>query len=323
MVFLFRDRSDINLLFLALLSIALHYHIWIHPPLVVANESDGLIAYLLVHYVKGFSPFMLTLLFQIIILSQAIRLNVLMSKLKMFNQVSYLPGFTYIILTALFPYWDVISAGLVANSLVIWILVKLLRLYDQNQPKSLEFNIGLILGISILLYEPIAILIPVVLFALTIIRPFKLTEWLVLLMGVTLPFYFIFTYVFLTSSAQDFRHFLPRLDWKNPLVRPEINVIISLIAIGIQLIAGIYYWQEQQSRFIIQVRKYWGVLLLVLLLTLFQPIIFSAQALYASAIVLTPMACFISFAYSVPKRLFIPNILFWVSVAVIVYNHMG
>jgi hypothetical protein len=310
-------------LFLALLSIALHYHIWIHPPLVVANESDGLIAYLLVQYVKGFSPFMLTLLFQIIILSQAIRLNVLMSKLKMFNQVSYLPGFTYIILTALFPYWDVISAGLVANSLVIWILVKLLRLYDQNQPKSLEFNIGLILGISILLYEPIAILIPVVLFALTIIRPFKLTEWLVLLMGVTLPFYFIFTYVFLTSSAQDFRHFLPRLDWKNPLVRPEINVIISLIAIGIQLIAGIYYWQEQQSRFIIQVRKYWGVLLLVLLLTLFQPIIFSAQALYASAIVLTPMACFISFAYSVPKRLFIPNILFWVSVAVIVYNHMG
>ena len=323
MVFLFRDRSDINLLFLALISIALHYHIWIHPPLVVANESDGLIAYLLVHYVKGCSPFILTLLFQIIILSQAIRLNVLMSKLKMFNQVSYLPGFTYIILTALFPYWDVISAGLVANSLVIWILVKLLRLYDQNQPKSLEFNIGLILGISILLYEPIAILIPVVLFALTIIRPFKLTEWLVLLMGVILPFYFIFTYVFLTSSAQDFRHFLPRLDWKNPLVRPETTVIISLIAIGVQLFLGIYYWQEQQSRFIIQVRKYWGVLLLVLLLTLFQPIIFSAQALYASAIVLSPMACFISFAYSVPKRLFIPNILFWVSVAVIVYNHMG
>jgi len=62
---------------------------------------------------------------------------------------------------------------------------------------------------------------------------------------------------------------------------------------------------------------------LVLLLSLFQPIIFSAQALYASAIVLTPMACFISFAYSVPKRLWIPNVLFWGSVALIVYNHMG
>jgi hypothetical protein len=322
-VFLFRDRSDINLLFLVLLSVALHYHIWMHPPIVVANESDGLLAYILVHYIKPLSPLVLMLLFQVIILSQAIRLNVLMSKLKMFQQISYLPGFTYIILTALFPFWDAISSGLVANSMVIWILVKLLRLYDQNQPKSLEFNIGLIVGCSILLYEPIAILIPVVLFALTIIRPFKLTEWLVLIMGITVPFYFVFTFVFLTSGPEEFRHFLPRLDWKNPLVRPDLNVILSLVVISIQLFVGLYFWQDQQSRFIIQVRKYWGVLLLVLILTLFQPIIFSAQALYASAIVLTPLACFISFAYSVPKRLLIPNVLFWSSVAVIVYNHLG
>jgi len=322
-VFLFRDRSDINLLFLVLLSVALHFHIWISPPMVIANASDGLLPYILVNYVKTLSPFVLIILFQLIILSQAVRLNILMSKLKMFQQVSYLPGFTYIILTALFPYWDVISSGLVANSLVIWILVKLLRLYDQNQPKSLEFNIGLLLGCSILLYSPMAILIPVVLFALTIIRPFKFSEWLVLLMGILLPFYFIFTFVYLTSGPQEFKQYLPRLDWKNPLIKPNLKIILTLVVIAVQFFAGLFYWQDQQSRFIIQVRKYWLVLLLVLILTLFQPIIFSAQALYASAIVLTPLACFISFAYSVPKRLFIPNILFWSALAVIVYNHLG
>lgn len=323
MVFLFRDRSDINLLFLALLSVVLHFHIWMVPPMVVANESDGLFAYLLVHYVKQLHPIVLMILFQAIILGQAIRLNIFMSNLKMFQKVSYLPAFIYIMLTATFPYWDVISSGLIANSLVLWILVKLLRLYDQNQPKSLEFNIGLIVGGSILLYEPIAILIPVVLFALTIIRPFKLTEWLVLLMGVILPFYFIFTFVYLTGNLSDFRHFLPMLDWKNPFVQPDMSVILALVIIAVQLIIGLYYWQNHKSRFIIQVRKYWGVLLLVLFLTLFQPIIFSAQALYASAIVLTPLACFISFAYSVPKTLFIPNLLFWSAMAVIVYNHLG
>ena len=323
MVFLFRDRSDINLFFLVLLSVLLHFHIWISPPLVIANETDGLFAYLLVHYIKQLHPIVLMVLFQVIILSQSIRLNIFMSNLKMFQKVSYLPAFTYIILTAIFPFWDVISSGLIANSLVLWILVKLLRLYDQNQPKSLEFNIGLIVGASILLYEPIAILIPVVLFALTIIRPFKLTEWLVLLMGVTLPYYFIFTYVFLTGQFSSFRHFLPILDWKNPFVKPDFNVILALVVIAVQLLVGLFYWINQNARFIIQVRKYWAVLLLVLVLTLFQPIIFSAQALYASAIVLTPLACFISFAYSVPKTLFIPNLLFWSSIAVIVYNHLG
>jgi hypothetical protein len=173
------------------------------------------------------------------------------------------------------------------------------------------------------LYEPIAILIPVVLFALIIIRPFKVSEWMVLIMGILLPFYFIFTYIFLSGNLADFSNFLPKLDWKNPLVKLEWNVILALLVMGVQLIAGILYWQQEQVRFIIQVRKYWGVLFLVLILTLFQPIIFSVQALYASAIVITPLACFISFSYAIPQRLFIPNLLFWSALAVIVYNHLS
>lgn len=323
MVFLFKDRSDLNLIFLLLLSVAVHFHVWMHPPVIIANESDGLLSYLLLHYIQPLPPLVLIVLFHTIILSQAIRLNILLSNFKMFQQISYIPAFSYIILTALFPYWDVISAGLIANSLVIWILVKLLRLYEQSQPKTLEFNIGLIVGISIILHEPIAILIAVVLFALVIIRPFKLAEWLVLIMGILLPFYFIFTYVFLTGNIDDFRQFLPKLVWKNPLVQPSFNIILALIVMGVQLIAGFFYWNEQQTRFIIQVRKYWGVLFLLLILTFFQPILFSVQGLYASAIVLAPLASFISFAYATPKRLLIPNLLFWAGAAVIVYNHLG
>jgi len=322
-VFLFKDKSDFNLIFLLLLSVAVHFHVWMQPPIIIANESDGLLSYLLLHYIQPLPPLVLIVLFHTIILSQSIRLNILLSNFKMFQQISYVPAFTYIILTAMFPYWDVISAGLIANSLVIWILVKLLRLYEQSQPKTLEFNIGLIVGISIILHEPIAILIAVVLFALLIIRPFKLAEWLVLIMGILLPYYFIFTYVFLTGNIADFRQFLPKLDWKNPLVQPSFNVILALIVMGVQLLAGFFYWNEQQTRFIIQVRKYWGILFLLLILTFFQPILFSVQGLYASAIAIAPLASFISFAYATPKRLLIPNLLFWAGAAVIVYNHLG
>jgi hypothetical protein len=145
-VFLYRDKSDINLIFILVLSVILHFHQWITPPIVIANESDGFIAYLLIHYIRPLPPIGLVLFFQLLIFSQAIRLNVLLSQFKMFQHISYLPAFTYILLTAIFPYWDQISAGLIANSLVIWILVKILRLYDQTQPKTLEFNIGLIVG---------------------------------------------------------------------------------------------------------------------------------------------------------------------------------
>lgn len=322
MVFLFRDRSDINLLFLVILSVLVHFHFYWEAPLVIANPSDGLLAYLLFQYIQPLPPLVLIVLFHVIVITQALRLNILVSKFKMFQQVSYLPAFTFILLTALFPFWDAISSGLIANVFVIWILIKLNRLYDQTQPQTVEFNIGLIVGFSILLYEPIAILIPVVLFALAIIRPFRLSEWLVLMMGILLPFYFIFTYVFLTDSAAAFTAFLPKLDWKNPLTGMDLKASISLIFIGIQLLIGLYFWQDQQNRFIIQVRKYWGVMLLMLFLTFFQPIIFSSQALYASAIVLAPLASFISFCYATPKQLLMPNILFWIAVGLIVYNHL-
>ena len=322
MVFLFRDRSDINVLFLVLLSVAVHFHFYWEAPIVIANPTDGLLAYLLFHYVKPLPPLALSVIFHLIVIVQALRLNILVSRFKMFQHVSYLPAFTFVVLTALFPFWDAISSGLIANAFIIWILVKLNRLYDQTQPKTLEFNIGMIVGSSILLYEPIAILIPVVIFALAIIRPFRLTEWLVLIMGIILPFYFIFTYVFLTDSAEAFTAFLPKLDWENPLAALDAKSIIALSFMGLQLLIGLYFWQDQQNRFIIQVRKYWGVMLLTLVVTFFQPIIFSSQALYASAIVIAPLASFISFCYAGPKQLMIPNVLFWISAGLIVYNHL-
>lgn len=322
MVFLFKDRSDINLLFLVVLSVLVHFHFYWEAPIVIANPSDGLLAYLLFHYIQPLPSLALILLFHLIVVTQALRLNILVSRFKMFQQVSYLPAFTFVLLTALFPFWDAISSGLIANALIIWILVKLNRLYDQTQPKTVEFNIGLIVGFSILLYEPIAILIPVVVFALAIIRPFRLAEWLVLIMGILLPFYFVFTYVFLTDSSEAFTAFLPKLDWKNPLAGIDIQSGIALVFIGAQLLIGLYFWQDQQNRFIIQVRKYWGVMLLTLFVTFFQPIIFSTQALYASAIVLAPLASFISFSYASPKQLLLPNVLFWISAGLIVYNHL-
>jgi hypothetical protein len=63
-------------------------------------------------------------------------------------------------------------------------------------------------------------------------------------------------------------------------------------------------------------------MLLTLFVTFFQPIIFSTQALYASAIVLAPLASFICYGYASPKQLLLPNVLFWISAGLIVYNHL-
>ena len=117
-------------------------------------------------------------------------------------------------LTGLFPAWSVISPALLANFLLIWIYIKLTRLYNNPAPKTLLFNIGLLVAIMVLCYHPTALVVPVVLFALGIMRPFKLQEWFTLIMGMALPYYFLASGLYLTNQLPLISSWLP--NWEIP-----------------------------------------------------------------------------------------------------------
>ena len=177
MVFLFRDKSIINILFVLLLCLLVHGHGFFLPVTVEANLNTGYFGFLLQHYLKpllGTSGFWVYIL---IVMIQALRLNFLLAEQKMYPNSSYTVAMTYVLLTGLFPDWSVISPALLANFLLIWIYIKLTRLYNNPAPKTLLFNIGLLVAIMVLSYHPTALVVPVVLFALGIMRAFKLQEW--------------------------------------------------------------------------------------------------------------------------------------------------
>ena len=65
--------------------------------------------------------------------------------------------------------------------------------------KALFLISGLALGISGFLFFPSITFIIWILLALMIMRPFRLNEWLLCLLGITTPFYFYAIYLFLTG----------------------------------------------------------------------------------------------------------------------------
>ena len=54
------------------------------------------------------------------------------------------------------------------------------------------FNIGLLSGLSILIFFPTFLFVFVVLFGLLIFRPFRIQEWFIVILGIITPFYFVF-----------------------------------------------------------------------------------------------------------------------------------
>lgn len=321
MVFLFRDKSVINFFFLLLLSLAVHLHFFSGPPLVIANLHDGFISEFVIKYIQPLPLPLLVVVYHGLLLFQALRLNSVLNNLRMFHQQAHVTAMAYILFSGFFPEWSAITPALIANALLIWIFLQLSKLYTHPSPKALLFNIGLLLGVTILCYHPTSILICLTLFALAIVRPFRLAEWIVLFMGIIIPFYFLASYLYLSNNIGQLHLFLPTIQFHLPIIKGDVWFWMGLSVFVLSLLTGIYYWQLNSGRMIIQIRKNWGVMIGLLLLMLPVPFLFENETIYASVLSLVPMAAFASNAYLYPRRLILPNILFWLSAAIVIHNN--
>lgn len=304
-----------------MLSIGVHFHFFTTAPLIVTNTNDGVFSYLLQNYVKGLPETALFLIYHAIVLIQSIRINRVLNDLKMFQSSNYTVAMAYVLFSGMLIQWCSISAALIANSLVIWLFIKLSRLYNHPSPKTLLFNTGLIVGLSIICYHPTALLILVVLFALAVVRPFRLAEWLVLLIGILLPYYFLFSWLFINEKLSSFTDYLPYLQLNLPFPAWNPQLITRFSVLIINLLAGLYFWINANSRMVIQIRKNWGVMVVVLLILLPIPFVFLHAGIESAYLCMVPLAAFAGNAFSNPKKLLFPNILFWITVIVLIYNN--
>ncbi len=321
MVFIFRDKSIINIFFLILLSIAVHAQLFINAPILMVNNNDGFISMLLAKYLTDISPTFLFIAYQLIILLQAIRLNMVLSDFRMFQSTNYITAMTYILFTGMISQWSSISAALISNSLVLWIFILLSRLYNNQSPRTLLFNIGMLVSLTILAYHPTAILIMVVLFALAVVRPFRIVEWILLLLGVLLPYYFLTAFLFLNDQIKTILNYSPIFHLHYPILHPNLWVWINLAYLMMVLLIGLYYWQRYNNRMVMQIRKNWSVMLVLLLILVIAPFLFEGAGMDTAILSLIPLSAFVANAYGYPKRLFLPNLMFWAGVVLIVHNN--
>ncbi len=322
MVFLFRDRSVVNILLVLLLSVGVHLHAPEQVlPTAIPLQQNGLFSYVLAQYIYNLPLAIQVIIFHALLVTQALRLNMVMQDLRMFSSVNYVPAMTYVLLSGLLMESNTITETLVSNSLTLWIFIKLSRLYNNPEPKTLLFNIGIIAGISILLFHPTAILIVVVLFALAVVRPFRIAEWLVLLLGVLLPYYFLLVFLYLNNQFALVGAYLPNISFGSPLHGLDKLYLINLGFTLFATLVGLYQLQSHVGRLVIQIRKNWGVMMVLLFTLILSPFMFSSLGTQVLLMGLVPLSATISNGYSNPKKLLLPNFLFWTALGLIIINN--
>lgn len=311
MVSLFKDRSPATIIWLLILSIIVHSHFFGHTVPLQTPVPDGLLSAFLNKYIALSSPSFIVFAYHAVVILQSLRLNHLLTDNRMYSRVNYLPAMVYILLTGLFTEWSTLTPALIANSMVIWLFAKAVGLYNSPNPKTLLFNIGLLTGISIILYHPAALLLPVAFFALMILRPFVITEWLVLVMGVISPFYFLVSYLYLTDRIRSIKHYIPDWQFNLPHVTLSIVFFITIALIILIFFIGMYYWQQENRRLVIQVRKNWAVLLVMLIVLLPLPFINKNAGIESLLLCIVPASPIIAKGFLAPKKNALPALMFW------------
>mgnify|MGYP006899130181 CR=1 FL=1 len=320
MIGIFKQKTPANLLLLLVFGVLIKLPMFLHPHTPEAREVDGLLFRKILSVLGPggqSSPFIYPVLAFALLLLQAIMLTRFINNQRMMSKPNYLPGMAYLLITSLMPEWNYFSAPLLINTILLFVLSSLFKIYNQSNAKAAIFNIGLALGVAGFLFISSLTFIIWVLLALAVMRPFRLHEWALCLLGVTTPFYFYSIYIFIVGEWS-WNALVPHISVGLPDIKQSAWLAGSVFLLMIPFLAGGYYIQDNLRRMLIHVRKGWSLLLLYLLASLLLPFVNNSDTFENWVMAMIPMAAFHACAYLYATLRILPLLLFWLTVAFVI-----
>jgi hypothetical protein len=318
---IFRQKNAGNALVLLLYALLLKFYIFLHPFMPVLHKEDNyLYRFILtgLNSLFGNSSLPYAILTFLLLFSQATLFNSICNYHKILPKTNFLPGMAYILVTSLLQDWNHFSAPLLINSLMIWCWYRMIALYNSNKPVGAIFNIGLMAGLATLLYEPAVSFLLMVLFALIIMRPFRVQEWFVGFLGFTSPYYFLMLFLYF-SNQLNWKNVLPVISFTLPALPTSIWIILGISLLVIPFIIGGYFVQNNLNKMLIQVRKSWSLLLVYLIVAVLIILIHKSGSYENWIVTAVPFAAFHAAAYYYPTKNIVPLLIHWICFAFIIF----
>jgi hypothetical protein len=323
---IFKQKNPANLLILLIAGAFIKMPMFMKPHPAVFRPADGILFEGIINLFSSTAkanPIFYPLLTFALLFFQAILLNRFINSQRMMSKPTYLAGLAYLLITSLLPEWNYFSAPLLCNTILLFILSALFGIYNKPNVRGTIFNIGLALGVSGFLFISSLTFIIWILLALAVMRPFRLNEWLICILGITTPFYFYAIYTVL-NGIWSWQEFVPQITLGFPSLKQSAWLSGSVFLIMVPFLTGGYYVQENLRRMLINVRKGWSLLLLYLLAALLLPFVNSSDTFENWIMAMVPMAAFHGYTYFYSKWRIYPLILVWITIAFILgYQYYG
>jgi hypothetical protein len=315
----FRANNPFNTVLLFAYAFLLKFSWLRHPKAPEVKWMDGWFGQLLkpkADHLLVSSPIIYSSIVYLLIVTQALMINRVVNQQRMMPKANYMPAMCYILITSLFPEWNVLSGVLIAQTFLLWAWSKMNRLYNTSQPKTILFNIGLLTGLVSILYFPATAYGLLLLIAIAINRPFHPREWLVALLGVVTPYYFLISLLYLNDHFQLF--YIPYLSPGIPVFHFNSWQWTAIIILLLALVTGFYYAHSQLSKQVVQVRKSWYTFFAFLIISVVISLLFSGNLWQYYLLAAVPLSVYTGAAFFYPRKRWFPIVLHWLLFAFVI-----
>ncbi len=311
MVNYFAKKAAGNIVLLFIYAVVLNAFFFTKAQLPLVHFTDGVLyKYCLLLLTKtGNVLLWANCIAFIMLFLQALMVSKLVVVQKLLAQPNYLAGMSFILITAFFANWQIFSSIIFVNYilLIVWRLIS--ELQNSNNPKSLLFNIGLLLCMANFFFSFSFVFLMLVVIALLIYRAFRLNEYVSLLIGYCTPFYLFFVWQFLTNNFNIKNIKIPYNLQIPKIEKAQIVFIAFMLFIGL-LMLGFYTVQKNSSKMPIQSRKSWTLMFFWFITSFIIPA-FTSDLHYWSLCIL-PASPFIAAYFYYIKNIKARALLHWV-----------
>lgn len=316
---IFKANNSYNNFLLLLYGLLLKLPVFLHPQVPQPQQIDGFLYKALLKWLQPVGiglPVIYPIIAFALLYTQAVTFNKLVNDHRIMQRPNYLTGMSYLLITSLFMEWNVLSSPLIINTLLIWVWARMSGLYNSPSPKTALFNIGIAIGLSTFFYFPSLAFAALIIFGLALTRPFKLAEWVIALLGIITPYYFLLAIVFLMDKWQGY-HF-PGFAVTLPVFNQTQWAYAAIIIVLLTSIIGIFFIQQNFRRQLIQARKSWNLIFLYLMVALFVPFINATHTFDYWILCAVPLSAFLGAAFLYPAKNWFPLLLHWLMVAFVI-----
>jgi hypothetical protein len=156
--------------------------------------------------------------------------NNLLTDRGVFKNITILPAFILVLLSSAFE----ISAIWISYFLMLFVLNKLMSIYQKSKPYAALFDSGFLIGLSATIYPVSILFFLLIMVAVFIYSTMNWRHFLIPLLGLLTPFLFVFTYGYYFDVLTDLsQYYFTFFSFALPLFKWTVGVVVWSSVLGI------------------------------------------------------------------------------------------